>query len=131
MSTTIPSQPYAAAIFADCLFDTNLLPASITGSNSVVYTKSITGSTNGANWIYSDPEDEAAFIVNINTFFSGNAYGSGFGGYNCTGVNAAVKPCRYVVMHRTNQVPSQGAHQLLVDAAGNYTFINTTWTATA
>lgn len=130
--STIPSQPSAAAIFADCLFNTNLLPATITeqtGSGPVVRSKTVTGSTNGANWAYQDPEDEAIFISNINQFFSINAYGAG-NGYNCVGANAAVKPCRYVVMHRTNQTPSQGAHQLLVGADGSYTFINTTWTAT-
>ena len=120
-----PSQPYAAAIFADCLFNTSLLPASI---NAGANTLQITGSTNGGAWPFADPEAETTFISNINAWFSQNAYGTG-SGYQCTGANAAVKPCRYVVMHRTNQNPSQGAHQLLVDGSGNYTFINTTWTS--
>lgn len=128
-----PSQPSAAALFADCLFNTNLLPATIVGSNSVTYTKQYTGSTNGALWPYVDPEDETVFAENINAFISQNFYGApnipGLVVYRCTGANATVKPCRYVVMHRTNQVPSQGAHQLLVDGSGNGTFINTTWTS--
>ena len=125
--SSIPSQPFAAAIFADCLFNTTLLPASInSGANPIQITQ---GSiTNGANWIYADPGDanEAGFIANVNQFFSGQCYGTG-SGYNCVGAQAAVKPCRYVVMHRTNQ--GQAAHQLLVDASGNYTFYNTTWTS--
>ena len=120
-----PSQPYAAAIFADCLFNTALLPASINGGANPLQ---ITGSTNGANWVYADPENETTFINNVNQFFSNVAYGTA-SGYLATGANAAVKPCRYVVMHRTNQNPSQGAHQLLVDGAGNYTFITSTWTS--
>ena len=123
--STLPSYPQAAAIFADCLFNTDLLPPTINGGAN---SKQITGSTNGIQWFYADPESESTFISNVNQFFSQTAYGTG-SGYQCTGANAVVKPCRYVVMHRTNQNPSQGAHQLLVDGSGNYTFINTTWTS--
>lgn len=124
------AQP-APAIYADCLFNTNLLPATVTGSNTQVYNKNVAPGTiiNGAAWSYVDPEDQATLINNINQFISLTYYGSGFGGYVCSGPTAAVKPCRYVIMHGSSQTPPQSAHELLVDGSGNATYINTNWTS--
>jgi hypothetical protein len=125
MSYTTP----VPGIYADCLFNTNLLPANITGSNSQVYNKVVSGSINGSSYVYTDPETQADMINNVNAWVSTNCYGSGFGGYVCSGPSAAVKPCRYIVMHSGVQNPPQAAHQLLIDAAGNPTFITTNWTS--
>ena len=123
------SQPYAPALFADCLFNTNLLPASI---NSGTNLKQVSGSINGQNWLLTDSNpDVADFIYNINLSISLNCYGAG-SGYQCVGAGSAtsgVRPCRYIVMNTDTQSPNQGAQQLLVDANGDYQYINTTWTA--
>jgi len=120
------SYPQAPALFADCLFDTNLLPATINGGANA---KIVSGSINGLNWLLTDPNpDIVDFINNINGFMSLNCYGA-LSGYQCTGASAAVKPCRYVVMNSLSQSPSQGAQQLLVDASGNPSYISTSWTS--
>jgi len=127
MSTVPPSQSgVTPSLYADCIWNTTLLPASINaGANPKL---AVSASVNGITYNFVDPENEAQFISNLNLTMSLTFYGTA-SGYTCTGANASVKPCRYVVMHATAQVPSQGAHQLLVDAAGNATFINTTWTS--
>jgi hypothetical protein len=126
----LPSRPYAAAMFADCLFNTDLLPPTVQGPLGPAG-KQITGSTNGYQWFYSDPENQAVFIQHVNSFFSQIAYGVE-SGFKCVGADKTVAgPCRYVVMHTSQPAPnpySQAAHQLLVNADGTYTYIDTTWT---
>jgi hypothetical protein len=127
MSTVPPSQSgVTPSLYADCIWNTTLLPASInSGANPKLAVSNV---VNGITYNFVDPENEAQFISNLNLTMSLTFYGVA-SGYQCTGANASVKPCRYVVMHANSQVPSQGAHQLLVDGSGNYTFINTTWTS--
>jgi hypothetical protein len=128
MSATVPPSQSGVtpSLYADCIWNTTLLPASInSGANPKL---AVSASVNGIQYNFVDPENESQFIANINLIMSLTFYGAG-SGYSCTGAAAAVKPCRYVVMHATAQTPSQGAHQLLVDADGNATFINTTWTS--
>jgi hypothetical protein len=127
MSTVPPSQSGATpSLFADPIWNTSLLPASINGGANPKL--AVSASVNGILYNFTDPENEAQFVSNVNVLMSLTFYGAA-SGYQCTGPTASVKPCRYVVMHATNQVPSQAAHQLLVDAAGNATYIDTTWTS--
>jgi hypothetical protein len=125
------SQPYAPALFADCLFNTALLPATITGPapNFQVYNKlaGLASSINGIAYNAPDPESQTQLVTNINGLISAQCYGSYEGGYQCTGANASVKPCRYVVMH--TGLYGQDAHQLQVDSEGTGAFIYTTWTS--
>jgi hypothetical protein len=126
MTTPASQSGVTPSLYADCIFLTSLLPASINaGANPKL---AVSASVNGIAYNFVDPENDAQIVTNINTIMSLNFYGAG-SGYLCTGANASVKPCRYVIMHSTAQVPSQGAHQLLVDDAGNATFITTNWTS--
>ena len=128
MTTPASQSGVTPSLYADCIWNTSLLPASINaGANPKL---AVSASVNGIQYNFVDPENEAQVIANINLIMSLTFYGAG-SGYNCTGATAAVTPCRYVIMHSTTQIPNYGAHQLLVDSAGNATFINTTWTATA
>jgi hypothetical protein len=127
--TNPPSQSGATpSLFADCIWNTSLLPASINGGANAKL--GVSASVNGILYTFIDPENQETFVNNVNVLMSVTFYGAA-SGYQCTGANASVKPCRYVVMHATGQNPSQAAHQLLVDANGNATYIDTTWTAPA
>lgn len=132
MSTVPPSQSGTTpSLYADCIWKTSLLPASIVSPTDGPKNKNnVSASVNGIVYSYTDPENQAKFIINVNNLMSVTFYGA-VDGYYCvnSGVNSAtVKPCRYVVMHDPLQSPPQGAHQLLVDADGNGTYIDTTWT---
>ena len=141
------SYPIAPALFADCLFNTSLLPSSITDGNGTSYGKlvSLPSSINGLQYNSPDPEDQSTLTKNINAFLSYNCYGSFNGGFFCSNINYVTGstvtpslnttagappggvPCRYVVMHAGNW--GQDAHQLMVNGAGVGIYTNTTWTS--
>ena len=136
------SQPSAPALFADCLFNTTILPPTITDRFGTTYNKivGLASSINGVNYTAPDPESHAQLTRNIDNVLSNICYGSFSGGFHSTNkdystgdIGVPCTPtlspatCRYVVMHAADY--AKDAHQMLVDAAGNPTYIYTNWTS--
>jgi hypothetical protein len=114
-------------LYADCLWKTSLLPATITNTSGT-YDKAIPGgasSVNGIPYTFANPVNEQNMVDNINIAISGYAYGGQTSGYDC---KTAVRPCRYVIMTPYG-VPTTNprADQLIINADGSTTFLQTDW----
>ena len=141
--TVPPSQSGTTpSLYADCIWATDMLPAYINGLTNQKLP--VSGVINGITYNFADPENQIKCIQNIDLIMSLTFYGAVSGFYSTnlsypTNYPASpavsvtpslgARPCRYVIMHAPGTPNFSGSHQLQVDAAGNSTFINTTWTA--
>ena len=132
MSGILPSLMYA-----DVLWDTSVLPASITVGGITYLKKNQTGGTlassiNGVeSRINSNPTTELAMIARINRNISYYCYGGAEDEplpFDCK-TTAIPYPSRFIIMNGTVTVgtQSQMADQLIVTASNTVNYLQTDW----
>lgn len=115
--------PSFPGLYCDPLWNTSIVPNPSPAPNN--YPKNaVAPSINGALWNLANPTLQSQMITGINSILSGIFYGQA-DGFDC---RTMCLGSRYVVMGGTNSpAGTYQADQLIVDGAGNITFLQTDW----